>query len=245
MFASPARPTDSDPVVKWLEYATHLENKLRNNSLELAKLKNIVLMNHVTTNQQHKENDNNNNNNSTKTTTETKQQQQPSSATFPSSFPVTTKQPLASSSESLKPSISPTKKVKSPSSSSSSLSDPVFNGIIVALKRELDESLAKQDELQIELDATKFNPDSQLTKRLMFKCNKLLDENAKIGKLISSGNVAQLENDLAYHKRLLAETQDNEQNINSFLLEIDNEMDVMHSKFLQVKSKQREDISKS
>ena len=45
----------------------------------------------------------------------------------------------------------------------------------------------------------------------MFKCHKLLQENEQIGKLIASGNVAHLENDLAFQKQLLSEACENEQ----------------------------------
>ena len=51
----------------------------------------------------------------------------------------------------------------------------------------------------------------------MFKCNKLLEENEKLGKMVSSGNVALLENDLAYHKQLLNEANENEQSNFSFI----------------------------
>ena len=48
----------------------------------------------------------------------------------------------------------------------------------------------------------------------MAKCRKLLEENEELGKVISSGNVAQLEHDLAYHKQLLNEASENEQSKN-------------------------------
>ena len=48
-------------------------------------------------------------------------------------------------------------------------------------------------------------------KRLVMKCRKLQQENEELGKLISSGNLAKLEADLAYHKALLNETCENEQ----------------------------------
>jgi hypothetical protein len=97
------------------------------------------------------------------------------------------------------------------------LIDPCINSIIIQLKKELEDVRKKKDDLQNELNSTKFNPESQLTKRLMFKCNKLLEENEKLGKMISSGNVALLENDLAYHKQLLNEANENEQS-NFFLI---------------------------
>ncbi len=45
----------------------------------------------------------------------------------------------------------------------------------------------------------------------MLKCRKLLAENEELGKIISTGNIAQLEHDLAYHKQLLNEACENEQ----------------------------------
>ena len=41
--------------------------------------------------------------------------------------------------------------------------DPAVNGIIVELRRELDEMRKKKDELQNELNATVFNPDRLVT----------------------------------------------------------------------------------
>jgi hypothetical protein len=45
----------------------------------------------------------------------------------------------------------------------------------------------------------------------MAKCNKLIQENEELGKVISSGSLAQLEIDLAYHKTLLNQACENEQ----------------------------------
>ena len=48
-------------------------------------------------------------------------------------------------------------------------------------------------------------------KRLMARCRKLHNENEELGKVISCGNVAQLEHQLAYYKELANETCENEQ----------------------------------
>ena len=48
-------------------------------------------------------------------------------------------------------------------------------------------------------------------KRLMARCRKLHNENEELGKVISCGNVAQLEHDLAYHKELVNEACENDQ----------------------------------
>ncbi len=89
-----------------------------------------------------------------------------------------------------------------------------MNAIIVDLRQELDETKKRKEQLQMELDSLKFNPESQMSKRLMGKCRKLLKENEELGKIISSGSVAQLEHDLAYHKQILNEACENEQSNN-------------------------------
>ena len=50
-------------------------------------------------------------------------------------------------------------------------------------------------------------------KRLIAKCKKLAQENLELAKIISSGNIANLECDVAYHKRLLNESYENEKSI--------------------------------
>lgn len=129
------------------------------------------------------------------------------------------------------------KNVKQESDQVLTFVDPSINAIIVQLKRELDEAREKKDELQMEIDSLKFNPESQICKRLMAKCKKLLKENEELGKMVSSGTVAQLEHDLAYHKEILNEACENEQNINSFLSEIDNEMEVMQTTILHLQER--------
>lgn len=47
----------------------------------------------------------------------------------------------------------------------------------------------------------------------MAKCRKLLQENEQLGKIIESGNIAQLEQDIAYHKEILNEACENEQSL--------------------------------
>ena len=93
-------------------------------------------------------------------------------------------------------------------------------------------------------------------KRLILKCRKLLQENEELGKLISSDNLAKLEADLAYHKALLTEACENEQSkpassqsigtafqidsntlisdLNSFVGEMDMEMDAMQTTIVQL-----------
>jgi hypothetical protein len=88
--------------------------------------------------------------------------------------------------------------------------DPSINLVINQLKKELDENRRQKEEALSELNAWKFTSESQMGKRLMAKCRKLVQENEELGKMISSGNVANLEADVAYHKRLLTEAYETE-----------------------------------
>ncbi|RNA33063.1 pre-mRNA-splicing regulator WTAP [Brachionus plicatilis] len=170
-------------------YATGIEEREKKQLMEIAKLKNIILMNYANS----KESDGNSQ--------------------------------ISDNDQSCS------------SQTKSCLVDPTINAVIIQLKKDLEETRKKKEELEVELNSTKFTPESQLTKRLMYKCRKLLTENEELGKIISSGNVAQLEHDLAYHKQLLNETCENEQNLNSFLMEIDSQMDAMQATILQLKEK--------
>lgn len=112
--------------------------------------------------------------------------------------------------------------------------DPCASAVVEQLQRELEETRKARDDLQNELQGWKFSPESHMGKRLILKCRKLLQENEELGKLISSDNLAKLEADLAYHKALLTEACENEQNLNSFVSEMDMEMDAMQTTIVQL-----------
>ena len=61
------------------------------------------------------------------------------------------------------------------------------------------------------LNSSFYDSKSNVTKRLVTKCRKLQLENDEMGKMLSSGNVSNLEADIAYHKHLLNEANQNEQ----------------------------------
>ena len=75
-----------------------------------------------------------------------------------------------------------------------------FIKMLYIFQQELEETKKKMQETQEELSAWKFTPDSATGKRLMAKCRQLLQENEDIGKMISSGRLAKLENELAMQK---------------------------------------------
>ena len=72
--------------------------------------------------------------------------------------------------------------------------------IFEEMKKEVEKCKVKVEEIQNELSAWKFTPDSNTGKRLMAKCKLLYQENEELGKVISSGRIAKLEGDLALQK---------------------------------------------
>ena len=217
MIENPDRPVLSDEQLdslsreelklKWKQlqsYTDTLEETNKNNLYELVKMKNIILMNYVSS------------------------KEFESTSQFKEVSPPVTNSSISNASSFSSNLSSQANKSKL------TFVDPLVNSIIIQLKKDLEETKRKKDELQLELNSTKFTQESQINKRLIAKCRRLLHENEELGKIISSGNVAQLEHDLAYHKQLINESSENEQNINSFLLEMDNQMDLMHSTILKL-----------
>jgi pre-mRNA-splicing regulator WTAP len=116
--------------------------------------------------------------------------------------------------------------------------DPSVNIVLNQLKKELDEnrkvyfysnffskqknifSFKQKEDALNELNAYKFTSESQMGKRLMAKCRKLIQENEELGKMISSGNIANLECDVTYHKRLLNEAYETEKSKLNFCFKI-------------------------
>lgn len=107
----------------------------------------------------------------------------------------------------------------------------------------MEETKKKMQETQDELSAWKFTPDSATGKRLMAKCRQLLQENEDLGKAISSGRLAKLENELAMQKALCAEMKKNQEEMDDFVQELDTDMEGMQSTiyFLQQQLKEAKD----
>ena len=66
-----------------------------------------------------------------------------------------------------------------------SLLDPAVNIIVTKLTQELDATKAKLAQVNEEMSAWKFTPDSVTGKRLMARCRQLLQENEEIAKMVS------------------------------------------------------------
>ena len=72
--------------------------------------------------------------------------------------------------------------------------DPSINAIVLHLTKELDDTRKRNEGLQAEQDSWKFNPESQMSKRLMAKCRKLLAGSPKRVTKIMEANFVWVDN---------------------------------------------------
>lgn len=123
------------------------------------------------------------------------------------------------------------------------LLDPAVNSLLQQLRSELQVTRLKLEDTQNELSAWKFTPDSNTGKRLMAKCRLLYQENEELGKITSSGRIAKLESDLALQKSFSEEVRRSQNELDSFLADLDEDVEGMQSTilFLQQELKKAKD----
>lgn len=137
------------------------------------------------------------------------------------------------------------KNSQAPTTSSlrTALLDPAVNSLLQQLRSELQVTRLKLEDTQNELSAWKFTPDSNTGKRLMAKCRLLYQENEELGKITSSGRIAKLESDLALQKSFSEEVRHSQNELDSFLADLDEDVEGMQSTilFLQQELKKAKD----
>lgn len=111
----------------------------------------------------------------------------------------------------------------------STLVDPALNLMLEKMKKETETSRSRVEEMQNELSAWKFTPDSTTGKRLMAKCRLLHNENEELGKELSTGWVAQLNGNLALQKKFSEEMKKSQTELDEFLLELEEEVEGMQN----------------
>lgn len=111
----------------------------------------------------------------------------------------------------------------------STLVDPALNLMFEKMRSEVELAKAKVEEMQNELSAWKFTPDSTTGKRLMAKCRLLHNENEELGKELSTGWVAQLTGNLALQKKFSEEMKKSQTELDEFLLELEEEVEGMQN----------------
>lgn len=129
----------------------------------------------------------------------------------------------------------------------SAMLDPAVNSILQQLRLELQETKTKLENNQNELAAWKFTPDSNTGKRLMAKCRLLYQENEELGKITSSGRIAKLESDLALQKSFSEEVRQSQNELDSFLADLDEDVEGMQSTilFLQTELKRAKEFAQT
>lgn len=124
------------------------------------------------------------------------------------------------------------------------LIDPALNLMFEKMKSEVDLAKIKAEEMQNELSAWKFTPDSNTGKRLMAKCRLLHNENEELGKEMSSGWVAQLTGNLALQKKFSEEMKRSQTELDEFLLELEEEVEGMQNTIYYLQQQLKESKEK-
>ncbi|XP_071007023.1 pre-mRNA-splicing regulator WTAP [Oncorhynchus clarkii lewisi] len=134
------------------------------------------------------------------------------------------------------------KQVQQPSAAQlrSSMVDPAINLFFLKMKGELEQTKDKLEQAQNELSAWKFTPDSQTGKKLMAKCRMLIQENQELGRQLSQGRIAQLEAELALQKKYSEELKSSQDELNDFIIQLDEEVEGMQSTILVLQQQLRE-----
>ncbi|KAM3871161.1 pre-mRNA-splicing regulator WTAP-like [Diretmus argenteus] len=122
----------------------------------------------------------------------------------------------------------------------SSMVDPAVNLFFLKMKHGLDETKDKLEQAQNELSAWKFTPDSQTGKKLMAKCRMLIQENQELGRQLSQGRIAQLEAELALQKKYSGELKSSQDELNDFIIQLDEEVEGMQSTILVLQQQLKE-----
>uniref|UniRef100_A0A8C4YZE2 Pre-mRNA-splicing regulator WTAP n=2 Tax=Gadus morhua TaxID=8049 RepID=A0A8C4YZE2_GADMO len=121
-----------------------------------------------------------------------------------------------------------------------SMVDPAINLFFLKMKGELEQTKDKLEQAQNELSAWKFTPDSQTGKKLMAKCRMLIQENQELGRQLSQGRIAQLEAELALQKKYSEELKGSQDELNDFIIQLDEEVEGMQSTILVLQQQLKE-----
>lgn len=122
----------------------------------------------------------------------------------------------------------------------STLVDPALNLMFEKMKSDGEAAKTRVEEMQNELSAWKFTPDSTTGKRLMAKCRLLHNENEELGKEMSTGWVAQLTGNLALQKKFSEEMKKSQTELDEFLLELEEEVEGMQSTIYYLREQLKE-----
>ncbi|XP_004645501.2 pre-mRNA-splicing regulator WTAP [Octodon degus] len=81
---------------------------------------------------------------------------------------------------------------------------------------------------------------SQTGKKLMAKCRMLIQENQELGRQLSQGRIAQLETELVLQKKYSEELKSSQDELNDFIIQLDEEVEGMQSTILVLQQQLKE-----
>lgn len=119
-----------------------------------------------------------------------------------------------------------------------SLVDPAVNLMFEKMRIEVEASRAKVEEMQNEISAWRFTPDSAIGERLMAKCRMLHNENEDLGRRMSGGWTAQLNGNLALQKKFSEEMKNSQMELDDFLSEIEGDMEGIQDTIYHLQQRQ-------
>uniref|UniRef100_UPI00358F1137 pre-mRNA-splicing regulator WTAP n=1 Tax=Myxine glutinosa TaxID=7769 RepID=UPI00358F1137 len=122
----------------------------------------------------------------------------------------------------------------------SCLVEPAVNLLFTRMRSELQLTRDRLQQAHDELNAWKFTPDSQTGKKLMAKCRMLIQENQDLGRQLAQGRVAQLEAELALQKKYGQELKCSQDELNEFIIQLDEEVEGMQSTILVLQQQLRD-----
>merc|ERR1719253_132952 len=117
------------------------------------------------------------------------------------------------------------------------LVDPVVNLEIRALRSRLAETEQKVENLQEELEASTFDPNTISGKKLIAKTRKLLDENADLGKRISEDHGLRARAELEAEKQRHQETREKLREAKEFSEILDEENEKLQAQIQELSKK--------
>uniref|UniRef100_A0A8C4N3C4 Pre-mRNA-splicing regulator WTAP n=1 Tax=Eptatretus burgeri TaxID=7764 RepID=A0A8C4N3C4_EPTBU len=122
----------------------------------------------------------------------------------------------------------------------SCLVEPAVNILFTRMRSEMELTRERLQQAHDELNAWKFTPDSQTGKKLMAKCRMLIQENQDLGRQLAQGRVAQLEAELALQKKYGQELKCSQDELNEFIIQLDEEVEGMQSTILVLQQQLRD-----
>ncbi|MBZ3887439.1 Pre-mRNA-splicing regulator WTAP [Sciurus carolinensis] len=122
----------------------------------------------------------------------------------------------------------------------STMVDPGINLFFLKMKSELEHTKDKLEQVQNELSAWKYMPDSQTSKKLMANCQMLIQKNQELGRQLSQGHIAQLEAELALQKKYSEKLKSSQDELNDFIIQLDEEVKGMRSTILVLQQQLKE-----